>query len=63
MSRITEFKLRAVITSTGQVIEGFHQVMGYEEMVKEGMSDTEIKEIAKDEWLASQFAIEEVKRV
>jgi hypothetical protein len=63
MSRVTEFKLRAVVASTGQVIEGFHQVMGYDEMVKSGMSDIEIKEQIKDEWLASQVVVEEVKRV
>lgn len=63
MSRVTEFKLRAVITSTGQVIEGFHQVFGYDEMVKSGMTDVEIKEQIKDEWIASQVSVEEVKRV
>lgn len=63
MGQITEFKLSAVITSTGQVLEAFVPVPHYHEMVKEGLSDAEIKEIVKDEWLASQIAVTEVRRV
>lgn len=61
--RITEFKLKAVITSTGQVIEGFHQINDFDQLVKEGHSDAEIKAIVMNDWLATQVAITEVKQL
>jgi len=63
MGRITEFKLRAVITSTGQEIEGFYPVPHYAEMVESGMSEAEIQLAVMDEWLATQVSIVEAKKV
>ena len=63
MGQITEFKLRAVITSTGQVLEGVHAIPDYQEMKNEGMSESEIKAVVMNDWLATQVAVEAVTRL
>ncbi len=63
MTRTTEFKLKAVVVSTGEVVEGFHPCPDYDDLVREGYSDQEIKATVMNEWIATQFDLLECKRV